>query len=133
MFIRNIVNWRMNLFLYLLLLVALRSCTSESLYRNIYKAWWLEQRNTGFTGRQIVRKEVELPNWYIHVHRLYSILCSLRKRAKMDKKIITSLYLLILLAVGTACFFIVSRLITQEKGSTDFSQEWSWFAVWKGE
>ena len=80
-----VVNWRMKLFVTFLFLAAVQSCNLEN--SNLYAAFWLEERSLQGTSRQIVKKEVRLPDWYL---RLYFILSVLRSLVKMEKATIIS-------------------------------------------
>lgn len=129
MVINFVANWRMNLFLSILFISAFQSCSLEK--AKLYEAWWLEHQNLLFTSRQIVRKEIRLPDWYL---RLYSIIFALGNLAKIPKEIIISSVSLILLVSGALCLSLGSWLIDQQqnKGCTNSTQDWFWCTTLKG-
>ena len=104
-----VVNWRMKLFVTFLFLAAVQSCNLEN--SNLYAAFWLEERSLQGTSRQIVKKEVRLPDWYL---RLYFILSVLRSLVKMEKATIISRLSSILILGGPFCISLGILLKSQQ-------------------
>lgn len=104
-----IINWRMNLYLILLLIAAWNSCSLETM--NLYSAWCLEDDGKVSTNRQIIKREIKLPEWYIRFQQLYFRFLRLKSLVKtIDIQII---FLMFLLIVGGLCLALARWIICQ--------------------
>jgi len=123
-----IINWRMNLYLILLLIAAWNSCSLET--KNLYAAWCLEDDGKISTNRQVIKREVKLPEWYIRFQQLYFSFLRLKSLAKRIN--IQIILLMFLLIVGELCLALARCIICQNNPDKNIAESSFYnLAVWK--
>jgi len=70
MILNLVTNWRISLFVGLLVLIAASSLLPQMGDR-LLAAWWLKRQAGEMTGWRIVHRPVPVPEWWVHAHRVY--------------------------------------------------------------
>ena len=112
MILSLLTNWRVRLFVGLLVLVAAGSFLPQT-GDLLLACWWSEHQSKKTASWQIVRRTVPVPKWWVHAHRVY-------RWARAGLWLSLSLWLLGHLLIQSAptwvwlCLLAVSRVTARE-------------------